>query len=233
VFQIPNLSSASASPIVRRMKLVPFNSFCGLACAALLIAPTLSVAAAHDYRFDTVHTQVLLNVSHLNFSRSTGLLHVKSGALHFDRDDLSTASVDVLIDSTSIDMGDAGWNDKLRSHEFLASERYPTLHFVSTSVTKIDDKKAVVHGKLTLTGMTRAIDLNISFNREGIDPYSLKWTAGFSATASLKRSDFGMSRYLPDIGDTVDIRIEAEALRDKDAAEQAAQATAPTNPTEH
>jgi polyisoprenoid-binding protein YceI len=215
------------------MQLASLRNPRSLAFAALVIAPALSAAAAHDYRFDTVHTQVLFNVSHLNFSRSTGLLHVKSGVLHFDRDDLSSASVDVLIDSASIDMGDAGWNDKLRSHEFLASERYPTLHFVSTGITKIDAKKAVVHGKLTLLGATRALDLNITFNREGVDPYSLKWTAGFSATASLKRSDFGMAKYLPDIGDTVDIRIEAEALRDKDAAQQAAPATATTPPTEH
>lgn len=202
--------------------------------ALLLTLSVLAHAAGRDYRFDTVHTQIVFSVSHLNFSHSTGLLRVKSGFIHFDKDDWSTAKVDVLIDSASIDLGEAAWSEKLRSHEFLSSERYPTLHFVSSGVQKIDDRKAIVRGKLSMLGVTRSVDLNVTFNREGVDAYSLKWTAGFSATASLKRSDFGMSKYLPDIGDSVDMRIEVEALRDKDAAEQAAPAAPePTTQPEH
>ncbi|MGH8121746.1 MAG: YceI family protein [Rudaea sp.] len=190
--------------------------------AMLLCAASFAASAAtQDFRFDTVHTQILFCASHLRFSNPCGLLRVKSGFIRFDDDDWSTAKVAVLIDMASVDMGDAAWSNKLRSHEFLASERYPTAHFVSSSVTKTDARSGIVHGALTLLGVSRVIDLQMTFNRAGVDPYTFKYTAGFSATARLKRSDFGMRKYLPDIGNDIDIRIEVEGLRDSNALEQA------------
>ncbi len=182
-----------------------------------------------------MHSQVLFSLSHLGYSHPTGRLHVKSGFIRFDDDDWSQSQVDVIVDATSVDMGDAAWNDKLRSHEFFTTEHYPTAHFVSTRVEKTGERDGVVHGKLTLLGATRAVDLALKFNRAGVDPYTFKSTIGFSATTTLKRSDFGMSKYLPDIGDAVDIRIEVEGLRDRDAQEQAEHAAGATKPdsTEH
>lgn len=203
--------------------------------AALLLLPGTAPAAPKDFRFDTVHTQVLFSLSHLGYSHPTGRLHVKSGFLRFDEDDWSTSQVDVVVDTASVDMGDAAWNDKLKSREFFASERYATAHFISTRVEKSGERNGVVHGKLTLLGQTRNVDLAVKFNRAGVDPYTFKSTVGFSATATLKRSDFGMSKYLPDIGDAVDIRIEVEGLRDRDAQGQAERATDTPKPdsTEH
>lgn len=201
----------------------------------LLALPVPAGAAPRDYRFDTVHTQVLFSLSHLGYSHPNGRLHVKSGFIRFDDDDWSSAQVDVLVDATSVDMGDAAWNAKLRSHEFFAAERYPTAHFVSTRVEKTGERNGVVHGKLTLLGATRAVDLAVKFNRAGVDPYTFKTTIGFSATGALKRSDFGMGKYLPDIGDLVDLRIEVEGLRDRDAQGQAERAAgaAKSDSTEH
>ena len=205
-----------------RFALTPFRYFA--LAAALLAAP--AVAGTSDYRFDLVHTQIFFSVSHLGFSHPAGRLHVKSGYFRFDPDDWSTAQVDAVIDAASVDMGDAAWNDKLHSHEFLAAQRYPTAHFVSTRVEKTADKTGIVHGKLTLLGVTRPIDLRVSFNRAGVHAYSFKYVAGFSASAKFKRSDFGMSKYLPDVGDEIELRIEAEGLRDKDAQGQAGPADA-------
>src|SRR6185312_6005474 len=101
--------------------------------------------------------------------------------------------------------------------QFLDAGKYPDAHFVSTSVEKTGDRTGVVRGKLTLRGVTRSLDLRVTFNRTGLDPYNFRYTAGFSATATLKRSDFGMKKYLPDIGDDVAIRIEAEGLRGEPA----------------
>ncbi len=214
------------SLIVRSIMYRVVATFRTLALAAIaFVLPAAAGAAASDYRFDSVHTQILFALSHLGFSHPSGRLHVKSGFIHFDDDDWTTAKVDALIDAASIDMGDASWNDKLRSHEFFAAERYPTAHFVSTRVEKTGDKKGIVHGTLTLLGVTRPLDLSVTFNRAGVDPYTFKWTAGFSATAALRRSDFGMTKYLPDIGDAIDIRIEAEGLRDGKAQEREEPAT--------
>ncbi len=217
------------------MPQTPAHMIRPLLVALLLVLPAAASAAARDYRFDTVHTQVLFSLSHLGYSHPTGRLHVKSGFIHFDEDDWGSAQVDVLIDTATVDMGDAAWNDKVRSHEFFAAEHYPTAHFVSTRVEKKGDRDGIVHGKLTLLGATRAVDLAVKFNRAGVDPYTFKSTVGFSATATLKRSDFGMSKYLPDVGDAVDLCIEVEGLRDRDAQGQAEHAADTTKPdsTEH
>jgi polyisoprenoid-binding protein YceI len=187
----------------------------------LLAAAAPALASAADYRFDTVHTQVLFSVNHLGFSRPQGRLHVKSGFIHFDENDWPKAKVEAVIDTTSLDMGDAAWNAKLRSWEFFGADKSPTAKFVSSSVESSGERSGIVHGRLTLLGVTRPLDLTVTFNRAGMDSYSLKYTAGFSATATLKRSDFGMKKYLPDVGDEVAIHIEAEGLRDRSAQEQA------------
>jgi polyisoprenoid-binding protein YceI len=193
-----------------------------LACLAVAFAlPCVAFAGARDYRYDPVHTQILFSVSHLGFSHPTGRMHVKSGFIHFDPDDWSTARVDVEIDTASLDMGDAAWNAKLRSWEFFGTDKRPTARFVSTSVEKNAQNAGIAHGKLTLCGVTRPLDLAVTFNRAGVDSYSLHYTVGFSATAALKRSDFGMKKYLPNVGDEVAVHIEVEGLRDRDAQEQA------------
>ncbi|MBS0515916.1 MAG: polyisoprenoid-binding protein [Proteobacteria bacterium] len=200
--------------------------------AIALAAPAVGSATPHDYRLDTVHTQVTASASHLGFSRPGGRLHVSGGWFRFDPDDWSTARVDVTIDATSIDFGNAAWNDKLRSREFLDVAHHPTARFVADKVEKTGDKTGVAHGKLTLLGLTRPLDLAITLHRIGVHAYTLKWTAGFAATATLKRSDFRMTKYLPDVGDEVSIGIEAEGIRDADARKSAADSsTASTEKT--
>ena len=201
-----------------------------MACIALLLGATAASAAPRDYRFDTVHTQVFFSTSHLGYSHPSGRMHVSGGFVRFDADDWKTAQVDVTVDVASLDMGDAAWNDKLRSREFLAAGRYPTARFVSKSVEKTAERSGVVHGTLTLLGATRPLDLSLTFNKAGVDPYTFRSTIGFSASASLKRSAFGMTKYLPDIGDVVDIHIEVEGLRDRNAQESAAPEKTNPNP---
>ena len=187
----------------------------------LVLLAGAAPASASDYRFDPVHTQVLFAVNHLGFSRPQGRLHVKSGFIQFDENDWPGAKVEAVVDMSSLDMGDAAWNAKLRSWEFFGAEKHPTAQFVSDNVEKTGEHSGVVHGRLTLLGITHPLDLAVTFNRAGMDSYSLHYTAGFSATATLKRSDFGMKKYLPDVGDEGTIQIEAEGLRDRGAQEQA------------
>lgn len=189
--------------------------FCHLIArvAAVVLLLGAGSAWASDYRFDTVHSQVFFCVSHLGFSNPCGRMRVKSGFIHFDKNHWTQAKVDVVVDTASLDLGDAKWDSMLRSWQFLETDKYPTAHYVSTGVTKTGDHSAIVHGKLSLRGKARPVDLHVIFNRAGIDPYSFRYTAGFSATATIKRSDFGIKKYLPDIGDEVTLRIEVEGLR--------------------
>ena len=195
--------------------------------AGLLTASAAAVAGPSDYRFYMAHTQIFFSVSHLNYSHPVGRMHVKGGYFRFDPDDWSSSKVDATIDIASLDMGDGAWNDKLRS-AFFDVTTYPTAHYVSTKVEKTGERTGVVHGNLTLLGKTHPVDLQVTFNRAGADGYSLRYIAGFAATAAFKRSTWGMTRSIPDNGDDVTIHIEVEGIRDSDAQKQS-----PPDETEH
>jgi len=192
-----------------------------LAVPALLVASTAAFAGPSDYRFYMAHTQIFFSVSHLNYSHPMGRMHVKGGYFSFDPDDWSSAKVDATIDIASLDMGDEAWNNKMRS-AFFDVTTYPTAHYVSTKVEKTGERTGIVHGNLTLLGKTHPVDLQVTFNRAGADGYSMRYIAGFAATAAFKRSTFGMTRSLPDNGDDVSIHIEVEGIRDGDAQKQPA-----------
>ncbi len=85
---------------------------------------------------DPVHTQVYACASHLGFSMPCARFRVKSGFFHFDDGDWTTAKVDATVDATSLDLGDAAWDAKVRSWEFLETGKYPEAHFVSRSAEK-------------------------------------------------------------------------------------------------
>lgn len=191
-----------------------------LCAAALLCAfPRVARADGADYRIDPVHTQVLVCVSHQGYSQPCGRVRVKSGFFHFDADDWNSATLDVTLDSASLDMGDAAWSDKVRA-AFLDASRYPTARYSGKRAEKTAARGGVLHGALSLLGRTQPVDLALTFNRAARDGYSLHYIAGFSARATFKRSALGMTRDIPDVGDDVEVRIEAEGLRAKDAAVQ-------------
>jgi polyisoprenoid-binding protein YceI len=180
-------------------------------------------ADADTYSFDPVHTQIFFCTGHLGFSKPCGRLHVSAGNFSFDAKDWSTARVDVVIDINSLDLGDAEWESRVKSGEFLDAQRYPTARFISQRVEKTSDKygtqTGVMHGQLALHGKTLKIDLPFTFNKVGVHPYTFKRIAGFSAVLKIKRSDFGIDRYLQVVSDEVELRIEAEGFRDRHAGE--------------
>ena len=192
--------------------------------AALAAAAAASHAvAADDFRIDTTHAQVFFSASHDGYTNPVGRMRVKSGFFRFDADDWTKSQVDATLDIASLDMGDKPWNDKLLSAYFDATN-HPTAHYVSTGVEKTGERTGVVHGKLTLLGRTQTVDLKLTFNKAAMNGYTLHYVAGFSASAAFKRSAFGMTRSLKDVGDDVTIHIEVEGVRDGDAAKQAAPA---------
>ena len=179
---------------------------------------TDATAAPETWRFDPVHSQLVFSVGHQKFSSALGRLHVKEGWFRFDENDWSTARVDVTVDLASVDLGDAKWNDAARSGALLDTARWPTARYTSRSVERIDATHGLIHGDLSFRGETKPLDVAFTLNRVANDPYLFKRKAGFSATATLTRQDFGMTRYADVVGATVALRIEIEGIRDGDAA---------------
>ena len=192
-----------------------------VAACALLMASRLAVAGASDYRFDTVHSQIFFSGSHQGYTNPVGRMHVKSGFFSFDPDDWSQAKVDVTVDIASLDMGDEAWNGKLRS-SFFDVTTYPTARYVGRKAEKTGERTGVVHGELTLLGKTRPVDLQVTFNKVALNGYTLRYVAGFSATAAFKRSAFGMDREVKTVGDDVSVRMEIEGVRERSDAPAAA-----------
>lgn len=198
-----------------------FNVRSLLSSLLLLVAASSALPAwskdAASYRFDGVHSQVLFFVSHLGFSHGVGRVRLGPGSFRFDADEWSVADVDVVIELNTLDMGDAKWTETVLSKQFLDVEKYPQARFVSQSVEKTSANQGVVRGELTLRGKSQPLDLQITFNKAGRDPYSFKDKVGFSATARLQRGDFDIDRYQGVVGEEVEFRIEIEGIRDRKA----------------
>ncbi len=182
---------------------------------ATLALPVLAAhAESHAYRYDTVHSQIVFSIDHDGYSRPFGRLHIAQGWLRFDPDDWSSARTELDIDLASVDMGDADWNAAVRGNSLLDTDRQRYAHFVGTSVERLDERRGVLHGRLTLHGVTRPIDVQFTLNRDARTLFGLHRVAGFSARASLDRTDFGIAAHPGSIGHQVAIWMELEAIRD-------------------
>ena len=186
---------------------------------AAVIAACCACATAHAgepprYVIDPVHTRVLFEIDHAGFSKAIGTVSGSEGSLHFDADDWSTAKLEVTVPMQRLDMGDSGWSASVFAPRFLDIKRYPQARFVSTRVERHEGNRGTVCGELTLHGTTRPLCMALVLNRIARHPLPpFRRTAGFSARASLKRSDFGMTSWRSLVGDEVELRIEAELFR--------------------
>lgn len=191
---------------------------------ALVVTSLAATAAPVRYALDPVHTRVLFAVEHAGFSKALGTVSGTSGTLVFDPDDWASARLDVTVPLHRTDLGDAKWNKATLARNLLDAERFPDAHFVSTQVEASGENHAKVTGNLTLHGVTRPVTLDVTLNalkRHPLPPF--RRTAGFSATATLSRAEFGIDAWKSMIGDTVELRIEAEAVREGRADDDAPQ----------
>lgn len=184
-----------------------------LFCLLLLSSAAPAVAEVEAWRLDPVHTRVLFRVDHAGFSQALGVFPDVGGELHFDPDDWSGARLDVSVPLARLQIGDDNWRDKLLSGTWLEADVAPTAHFRSTRVQSTGEGQATVFGELTLKGHTREISLDVRLNKLARNPLTFRRTAGFSATATLDRRDFGMAEWPNVVGQRVQLEIQAEAVR--------------------
>ena len=184
----------------------------------LLAFAAPAFAQPAPYRLDPVHTRVLVAVEHAGFSQALGTVSGSEGVLDFDPDDWAGARLEVVVPIARLDLGDDKWNRATLARNLLDGQRFPQARFASTRIEPLDARHARVHGLLTLRGVSREVALDVTLNalrRHPLPPF--RRTAGFSATATLSRADFGIDAWKSVIGDRVELRIEAEAVRDDSA----------------
>lgn len=189
--------------------------FLSLFLAAGLMLMTISPAHAQieNYEFDKAHTQIMFSVSHLGFTNSHGRFMEFDGGFQFNRAEPEKSAVNVTIQTASIFMGTDKWDDHMKNQDFFNVEKFPTMAFKSTAVEKTGENTGKITGDLTILETTKPVTLDVVFNKAGKSPFGEMYKAGFSATANIKRSDFGMTYGLPMVGDDVKIMIEVEGDR--------------------
>jgi len=178
--------------------------------AALIFGFQTQALAEVLYTFDPSHTFVLWHINHFGFSNPTGKW-MAEGTLMLDEAKLQDSKVKVNIAMNSINTGIDKLDEHLRSPDFFDVHKYPVAIFVSDKVERVGKDRAKVHGMLTLHGVTKPLVLDVKLNKAGIHPITNKKTLGFSAEGKLKRSDFGIDKYIPGLGDEVKLDIEVEA----------------------
>ncbi|WP_295442138.1 YceI family protein [uncultured Thiodictyon sp.] len=189
------------------------NQFAKLSAAiviALAAAPTL--AAPETYTIEPTHTFARFSYNHLGLSTQLSRFDKTSGTVVLDKE-AKTGSVDVTIDTKSVDTGAEKFNEHIQGEDFLDTAKYPTATFKSTKVVFKGDEPVAVEGNLTIKDVTKPVRLTLSHFVAKQHPMARKDAIGADASVVIKRTDFHAGKYAPNVGDDVTITVSLEAIK--------------------
>ena len=181
--------------------------------AMLAVGVASAASAADTYHLEKTHVDLLFSISHAGFTEKHGSFRDLDATLEYDPAKPENSQVTVVVKTDSLDTAFAPRDKDVKREKFLDVAKYPEMRFVSTKVTREPDHMLRIDGDLTLHGVTKPLTLHAKLNKEAPNPFDKRPTLGFSATGSLKRSDFGIATYIPVIGDEVNLTIDAEFNR--------------------
>jgi polyisoprenoid-binding protein YceI len=182
---------------------------------ALGLVSTAAFAKAVPYDIDGNHTQVQFTYNHFGFSDITDRFMQVTGEFNFDPADPTKSSISVNIPIDGVSTGVPKLDEHLKSPDFFDAAKFPTAMFKSNKVETAGPGKLKVSGDLTIHGVTKPAVLDVTVNKIGDNPMSKVASAGFDASVTLLRSDFGMSNYVPAVSDQVKLQITMEAHQAK------------------
>ena len=182
-----------------------------LGIAALAATTALAQAAPEQYDLDPSHSQVVFSYDHLGFSTTYGMFSGFNGTIMYDEADPASSSVELEIPVSSIITGWDARDQHFLSADFFNAESAPAATFKSTSVEVTGEKTAKITGDLSVAGQTKPVTLDVTFNNAGVHPMQQKPWMGADATATIKRSDWGLGKFAPNVSDEVNLIISIEA----------------------
>jgi polyisoprenoid-binding protein YceI len=180
-----------------------------LVLASLLLFPVIAFCEAAEYKLDPNHTSVNWEISHFDFSHFYGKW-MANGTLMFDAEDPKKSKVNVDIKVKDFITGNEKLDNHLKGKDFFEVDQFPNATFVSDKVEANGKKISKIHGTLTVRGVSKPVVLDVIAHKAGKNMMG-KDTVGFRAQTKVKRSDFGMTQFLPGLGDEVKLDIEVEA----------------------
>ena len=190
-----------------------------LMALSLVAAPMVHAAPDIDpakmpagkYLVDKTHASITARVLHQGFSFYTFRFDKFDASYTYDPKAPEAAKVEVSIDTNSMNTGYAK-ADKEFPAEFLMADKFPKATFVSTGIKNLGNGKGTMTGNLTLAGVTKPVTLDVTFMGFSKDMFGLN-RSGFSAKTLITRSQFGSTKYVPVIGDNVELNIEVEFVK--------------------
>lgn len=175
--------------------------------------PNPNAVQAGTYAVEPSHTRILFSVSHMGFTTWYGNFTGASSVARLDPRQPATSNVQVSIPTASISTTNITLDGELKGADWFDAAKFPSISFRSRRVTVTGPNRGVVEGDLTLHGVTRPVRLEARFNGAGVNPLDKVYTVGFEASGHIKRSDFGIVKYIPLIGDDLNLIISASFKR--------------------
>lgn len=183
-----------------------------LLALSLLAAGAAPVIAADNYTIDPAHTYPSFEADHMGLSVWRGKFKKTSGQITLDRA-AKTGTIDIKIDTASLDFGLDAMNTHARSADIFDVQKFPEATYKSTSIKFDGDKPVAVEGELTLHGVTKPVALTIHKFNCAIDGMSKRERCGADVSATFNRADFGIGFGVPKFSPEVKLAIQVEALK--------------------
>ena len=187
-----------------------------LILAAALALPATFAFAGDKYQLDSSHSQVVFSYNHLGYSTTFGMFSGFEGDIVFDQENPTASSVNVSMPVKSMFTGWEARTGHFMSADFFGAEDADLITFSSTSIDVTGEKTAKITGDLTMNDKTVSVVLDAVLNQASAYPFGdnqgVEW-AGFNATTTLKRSDFGLGAFAPAVSDEVSLQISIEAKK--------------------
>ena len=180
----------------------------------LSLIPTLfaTPALADRYIFDKSHSYIDFYVNHLGFSEMQGRFTDYDGYFNYDEANPAASEINFSLTASGIHTSSEILDAKLQGTDFFDASHFPDMRFISTNVNITGENTADITGSFTLRGIIKPVTLHVTLNKIGYSPVTNLYVVGFKANTVIKRSDFGMTTLLPDVGDDVRLDLSAEAI---------------------
>lgn len=188
-------------------------STAAFAADAPAVSTDIAKAPAGAYALEKSHASITFKVMHMGFANYTMRFNDFDSAINLDPANPEKSSVTASIKPASLDANNAKLTAHTSGPDFFDVAKHPTITFKSTKVEKTGATTGKVHGDLTMLGVTKPIVLDATFNGGGEHVMMKKYDIGFSATTTVKRSEFGMDYGIGMVGDDVQVAIEAEYIK--------------------
>lgn len=186
--------------------------FLASAIAALPLT-ALASDTAETYVLDPSHSQVVFTYNHLGYSTTYGMFSGFEGEIEWDKAAPEASSVTVSFPVRSMFTGWEGRFEHFMTADFFDADEDEMVTFASTGIEVTGETTAVITGDLTLNGVTKSVALDAKLNQSGDHPMEGKPWAGFDATTTLLRSDYGVGAFAPYVSDEVEVMISIEAMK--------------------